>query len=503
MATIVVSSKFPIEHASSCYVFLLSPDSISSVLSDLGNQLGVDVATMLSQHDFTGKVRQIVEFAVLHKGRLVRVLCAGLGASKEKKKLDIEGLRRSLAAVYRKIAGYKIESFVLCTPDHTLFGLSPYELGTQMTIALEMAAYHFDEFITEADRKAIHVEDITICCQTDVAEFERGVQDGTVIAQGVNRARYWIDLPPSLLTPPHLADKAIEIVNQHPNELKVTVFNEDEVNKMGMGGLASVSRGSEVECRLLIIEYRGAQDNSQPIAIVGKGITFDSGGLSIKPALSMETMKDDMSGAAAVIATMGVLAILKPRINVVALAPLAENLPSGKATKPGDIVRFYNGKTAEVLNTDAEGRLILADALSYAVQHYNPQAIIDLATLTGACAHALGPFFSGLFGEDEALINRIKQAGNRCGERVWQLPMDDDYKGAIRSPVADICNIGKSAYKAGAITAAHFLQHFVGDVPWVHLDIAGTAFDVPDIPYYRPGATGVGVRLLTDLIMNW
>jgi leucyl aminopeptidase len=237
---------------------------------------------------------------------------------------------------------------------------------------------------------------------------------------------------------------------------------------------------------------------------VGKGITFDSGGLSIKPAVHMETMKEDMSGAAAVIATMDAIGALKPDVNVIGITPLSENLPSGKATKPGEIVRFYNGKTAEIKNTDAEGRLILADALSYAIEQYKPDMIIDIATLTGACAHALGPFYCGLMSDDDALVNTIQTASDRTGDRVWRLPLHNDYKPSIRSVVADICNIGSPKYSAGAITAALFLQNFVGDTPWAHLDIAGTAFDVPDIPYYRAhSATGFGVRLMIDIAMNW
>ncbi|HLB94070.1 MAG TPA: M17 family metallopeptidase, partial [Candidatus Babeliales bacterium] len=276
------------------------------------------------------------------------------------------------------------------------------------------------------------------------------------------------------------------------------------VKQMGMGGLAGVSAGAAADCKFVILEYKTSEPNAPTVAFVGKGIMFDSGGLSIKPALNMEQMKDDMSGAAAVISAMGVLADLKPKINIIGLAPLAENLPSGTATKPGDIVTFYNGKTAEVKNTDAEGRLVLADALSYAVKHYQPDAIIDLATLTGACAYSLGPFFSGLFSEHEELTAQVIKAANRSGDFVWRLPLTDDYKVAVKAKVADLCNIGAKQYQAGATTAACFLQHFVGNTPWVHLDIAGTAFGVPDLPYYRSeSATGVGVRLLIELAMSW
>ncbi len=309
-------------------------------------------------------------------------------------------------------------------------------------------------------------------------------------------------MPPAFMHPPALADKAAEIGKKY-TDLKVTILGDKEAAALGMGGLLGVSRGSEHECRLVVMEYKAADKNAPTVALVGKGITFDSGGLSIKPANSMETMKDDMSGAAAVITTMEALAQLHPHVNVIGVAALAENMPGGKATRPGDILKFYNGKTAEVKNTDAEGRLVLADALSYTVDKYNPDVIIDIATLTGACAYALGPFFTGMMSQDDALVAKIQKSADVSGDYVWRLPMTNDYQKAVKSTVADICNIGSKQYNAGAVTAAFFLKEFVGETPWVHLDIAGTAFDVPDISYYRPGATGVGVRLFVELIMHW
>ena len=230
---------------------------------------------------------------------------------------------------------------------------------------------------------------------------------------------------------------------------------------------------------------------------------FDSGGLNIKPTGSMETMKEDMSGAAAVINAISALAQMEVEVNVIALAALAENMVSGLANHPGDILRMYNGKTVHVGNTDAEGRLVLADALAYAEKHFKPDAIIDVATLTGACVYAVGPFFNGLFTEDETMAKRVERAAQSSGDQVWRLPLTDDYKVMVKSDVADICNSGSRKYKAGATNGAVFLQHFVGEVPWVHLDIAATAFDVPDLPYVRSGATGAGTRLLIDFVRQW
>jgi leucyl aminopeptidase len=272
-----------------------------------------------------------------------------------------------------------------------------------------------------------------------------------------------------------------------------------------MNGVLSVSRGSREEPKVVILRYRGGKADGKPIVLVGKGVTFDSGGISIKPSEKMEDMKYDKAGAAAVLATVYAAASLHIPLNIVAIAPLVENLPSGSAYKPGDVIKHYGGKTSEVISTDAEGRLILADVLAYAVDKEKPQAIIDLATLTGACVVALGSQASGLFGNDQALIERVKRAAEASGERVWQLPLWKEYSEQIRSDVADIKNSGGRA--AGAITAAAFLSNFIGTTPWVHLDIAGTAYTAEDgtkVKTYTPkGATGVGVRLLIKLLKEW
>lgn len=502
MITITVSDKAPLKIKSRLYVFILEENfSISSDVQELGKTHGVDIKAVLKEMEFAGKAKQIQVVPLYDEKTVTYAVFAGVGKA-DKKAIDIEQYRRAIGRVTRKVVSHKCESFVLQAPQAQIFGVNVHELARQTAIILNMAAYHFDEFITDADRKECKVFDVTICVKKqELADFQQGVHEGEIIAQAVNKARHWIDLPANCLTPPHLADKAIDIAKKH--KLDITVFNEEQINKMGMGGLAAVSRGSDLECRLAIMEYKTKKKGAPTVAFVGKGITFDSGGLSIKPASNMETMKEDMSGAAAVITTMEALAQLKPDINVIGITPLSENLPSGKATKPGDIVRFYNGKTAEIKNTDAEGRLILADALSYAVKHYKPDAIIDVATLTGSCAYALGPFFTGIFSEHDEMVDRVTHASKTSGDRVWRMPMDADYRPAIKSEVADLCNIGQSRYMAGAVTAAHFLQNFVGDTPWLHCDIAGTAFDVPDLPYYRPGATGAGVRLLIDLAMSW
>lgn len=496
-----VSSKKLFEVSADCYGLFVVEDDLVGTTKSVQALAAIDVATLLKKRNFSAKSLETIVFPIaLSKTNVAHVILVGLG--KKETIISIETYRRAMGKMVRTVADLKAGSIAIQFPDKKLFDGTQEYLAQQTAIISDVAAYHFNEFITDAQRKQNSVKSITFCVEkTQVKAIEDAINHGDIIATAINKARHWIDMPPIVLTPEYLAEQAKEIAHKH--KLKITVFEEKQIIKMGMGGLAAVSRGSDLDCRLVVLEYKTKKKNAPTVAFVGKGITFDSGGLSLKPAKHMETMKEDMSGAAAVIASMEAIAQLKPDINIIGVTPISENLPSGNAIKPGDIVRFYNGKTAEIKNTDAEGRLVLADALSYAVKHYTLDAIIDFATLTGACAYALGPFYSGLFGMHEELIERIQRAAKTSGDHVWRLPMGDDYKQAIVSSVADICNIGNEQIMAGATTAAHFLQHFVGDVSWAHLDIAGTAFDVPNISYYRSGATGAGVRLMIELATHW
>lgn len=504
---LVFSSKMGkvYEQTSFAQVYFIVQDTQKSDqnIQHVAKQFNIDLVPILETQNFTGKDDDIFCLPVNKNGSVRLLIFVGIG-KKNSSVRSFELYRRALASAIKKAQTGRATTIAVQLPDRDHFGVSVDSLVYHSAIIAKMSTYCFDEFLSQETRDAsVDVVEIVFCSSYDETVTKNALDRGDIVATSVNKARHWIDLPPSALTPPHLADCAQEIVNKYDN-LSITVFGEDEINKMGMGGLAAVSKGSDVDCRLVLMKYDCGNPQAETLAFIGKGITFDSGGLSLKSPRYMETMKEDMSGAAAVISTMQAIAQLKPNVNIIGVTPLSENLPSGKATKPGDIIRFYNGKTAEVKNTDAEGRLVLADALSYVAEQYNPAMIIDLATLTGACAYALGPFFSGMFSEHDELAEKIKTSGNRSGDYVWRLPMSDDYKKAIKSPVADICNIGNEKIQAGATTAAHFLQNFVGDTPWVHLDIAGTAFfDVPNISYYRTGATGVGVRLLVDLAMNW
>ncbi|MFY9611883.1 MAG: leucyl aminopeptidase [Blastocatellia bacterium] len=350
------------------------------------------------------------------------------------------------------------------------------------------------------DRLKSRVEELVLAGESvRSAELDRAIEAGACMAEATNFARSLGFEPGNVMTPTELGRKAQEMADREG--LACEVLGEDEMKRLGMGALLAVSRGSQEPAQLIILNHKpeGASANSELIALVGKGITFDSGGLSIKPAAKMEEMKYDMGGGAAVIGAMQAIAKLNPKARVTSLIPAAENMPSGRAVKPGDVVRSLSGKTIEVLNTDAEGRLVLCDAISYAIT-LGASLIVDAATLTGACVIALGEARAALMGTDQQLIDELIRAGEQCGDRVWQMPFDDEYGEIIRSEIADVKNVGNRT--AGSITGGWFLKNFAGDVPWAHLDIAGTAWTEEEKPYIARGATGFGVRLMANFVLN-
>ena len=333
--------------------------------------------------------------------------------------------------------------------------------------------------------------------KNSLAKVKAAVSSAQKLCKSVFLARDLQNHPGNRATPAFLADQARKACRKAG--VRCRILNRRDMERLKMGSLLAVAQGSAQPPKFIIMEYMKGKKNEKPVVFVGKGLTFDTGGISIKPSHGMEEMKFDMSGGAAVIGAMCAVGTLKLKKNVVGLVPATENMPGGKAIKPGDIVRSMSGTTIEILNTDAEGRLILADALAYA-KKYKPAAVIDLATLTGACMVALGSHASGLFGNDEKLIDALKEAGERTGERCWPMPLWDEYKKQIKSKVADIKNIG--GRWGGAITAAAFLEKFT-DYPWAHLDIAGTAFGArPSSPYVPAGGAGLGVRQLIDFLNN-
>ena len=333
----------------------------------------------------------------------------------------------------------------------------------------------------------------------DALSSAKAVKLGALRAVSANIARTLGNTPANDMNPGKLAEEAKNLCKTEG--LKYKVIEEKEMQKLGMGMLLGVSQGSITPAKLIFMEYRHPEAKDT-LAVVGKGVTFDSGGISLKPGKSMDEMKFDMCGSAAVLGAMNAVAKIKPKLNVIGVVPATENLPGGNAQRPGDIVTAYNGKKVEILNTDAEGRLILGDALSYTIEKYNPVAVVDLATLTGACVVALGHHATGALSNHSGFMERIRQAGEKSGDRVWELPNFPEYGELLKGKYGDLQNIGGPA--GGTITGGKFLQHFVGDTPWVHLDIAGTAWNVKYVDYHPAnGATGVGVRLLIDLISDW
>ncbi len=361
---------------------------------------------------------------------------------------------------------------------------------------MEMGAYRFWRYRTGlSEEQTFDVERATVFTQSG-EQARKGLQIGQAIARGVNFARDLVNGPGYAMHPPELGEEAVRLGQRLG--LKVTVLDMAQLIEQGFGGILAVGKGSEHEPRFIVMEYGKAGKDTQTICLVGKGLTFDSGGLSLKPAEAMETMKSDMGGAAAVFGIMQAAAELKLPLHLVGLVSAAENMPSSNAYRPGDIVKTLSGKTIEVLNTDAEGRIILSDALFYA-QRYQPDAIVELSTLTGAIIIALGSHATGMMGTDQALMDRLSQAGDASSERVWQLPLWEEYHQMVKSEIADLKNL--AGRPAGSITAGAFLAAFVGDYPFIHLDIAGTAWvDRPAKPYDTLGGTGVGVRLLVEFL---
>jgi leucyl aminopeptidase len=465
------------------------------VLTELDQTLDGAISRAAREKEFTGKQGQTL---LLHTGKRLaaeRVLLIGLG--KEKGAGD-ERLRQGVAAATTFLQGRQISTFTLSLPS---FSLRETGLAAKAQAAVEgilLAAYRFDRYRTEK-REELPAELRDVCLlvatQKDLREVEAGVETAHCICRGVALARDLVNEPGNVKSPAFFAAKAMAIAQE--TDLKCTVLAKDDLEKEGFGALLGVAQGSVREPRLIVLEYAGGNRDARPIALVGKGVVFDAGGISLKPADKMDEMKMDMAGGAAVLGTLFAAALLKLPVNLVGIIPAVENLPSGSAIRPGDILTSLSGRTIEVLNTDAEGRMILADALTYAGR-FNPRVVIDLATLTGACVIALGHHATAALGNHNGLIRQLLRAGEESGERLWQLPLWDDYAAQIKSDIADLKNIG--GRPAGTITAAAFLQKFAEDFTWAHLDIAGTAWEEKGRHYLPKGGTGVGVRLLIQYL---
>lgn len=429
-----------------------------------------------------------------------RIILTGIG---ESDKVNQEYMRRASAAAAKKARAMKLSSiaYILDAFDNGSLSasVSLEDISSAIAEGAALGTYTFSTYFSDEEKKSDPLKTASFIAQTKkgLKEVEAGVKRAAAICEGVYLARDLGNTPGLDLYPETLASIARDECRKAG--CKVTVFDEKKIESLKMGGVLSVSKGSERPPRFIIIEWNGGKRTAKPYVLVGKGITFDTGGISIKPAQNMGAMKMDMSGAAAVVGTMKTAAMLKLPVNLVGLIPACENMLSGRAIRPGDVIRIMDGKTVEVDNTDAEGRMILADALVYA-KRYKPKAVVDLATLTGACVVALGHYATGMMGNDENVIDALKKAGDRSYERVWELPLFDEYEKLIKSDIADVKNIG--GRWAGAITAGWFLKKFVDDYPWVHLDIAGTAILEENGDYTQRGASGIGVRLLIQWLRD-
>jgi leucyl aminopeptidase len=423
---------------------------------------------------------------LVHPGTPRRALVVGLG---DRGDFTPERARVAAAIAARTAASMDSSSLALSGPD----GDDPASVATAMVEGAILASYRFDRFKSkpdedEEDSKAL--DELTVIAGGGLAE---AVEAARIGAEAENFARELQDLPSNVVTPSYLAGRANAIAEEH-DSVTCEVLGREQIKEKGMGGLVAVSQGTAEEPQLIVLRYQGG--GGETLGLVGKGVTFDSGGISIKPSAGMQEMKMDMSGAAAVLETMSAIAKLELPIDVLAVIPSTENMPSGTAIKPGDIITQLNGKTVEVNNTDAEGRLILADALAYAVE-LGADRIVDLATLTGAVLIALGSTYAALISNDDAFAAQVEAAAEETGELAWRLPLHAEYKDITKGTVADLTN-ASSKRKAGTIYAGSFLEEFVDGKPWVHLDIAGTAWDVGR-EYVGKGPTGYGVRLLVKL----
>ena len=452
--------------------------------------------------DFRGKEDEYALFYLPSEGDAPprRIVFVGAGA---RERADLDAIRRFVARAVRRAESLYLTHVAVHLPADVVPSVA--DAAQAAAEGATLAAWDFRELKAapppqgvEAPKPLVSEVAVSVAPGEGVeTEATRGFRIGLALAAGETLARDLQWRPGNVATPSHLASVAQELANTYG--FAARILGPDALAEERMGALLAVSRGSDEEPRLIVLEHRKGPAGGPVLALVGKGLTFDAGGISIKPAEGMEDMKYDMSGGAAVLGAMKAIGELGLAANVVAVVPSSENLLSGTATKPGDVIRTRAGKTVEVINTDAEGRLILADALSYTVDHFAPAAMVDCATLTGACVIALGHHAAAVLGNDEALIAELRSAGDRAAERCWQLPLWPPYRKQLESPVADLKNVG--GRPGGTITASWFLSEFVGKTPWAHLDIAGTAYGEPVAPYQRKGGFGFPTRLLMEWVL--
>jgi len=486
-----LSSVSPLKFATPALLIGCWEDSSDELFTSCDAQLDGCLQRLAASREFTGKVN--TSRLVHTQGKLPseRLLLVGLG---KKSELDDQRLRQAAGNAVQALRSARVAQFASAL-QLVCDGESALEAVCEGAI---LGSYSFDEYKTRDRDERFSFTGMTLLLPSgiSVAAARRGVARVEALCCGVSLARDLVSQPGNVATTGYLAAAAHGVAKRH--NLTCRVLERDELEKLGMNALVAVGKGSVEPPRLIVLEYYGNESKERPQVLVGKGITFDSGGISLKPGAGMEEMKTDMAGAAAVLGALEAAAGLRLPVNLVGIIPTAENMPDGHAYKPGDVLTSLSGLTIEITNTDAEGRLVLCDALHYAVENFRPAAMIDLATLTGACVVALGHEASGLMGSDKRLVDRLKMAGERCGERLWELPLWDSYGEILKSDIADLKNSGSR--DGGSITAGWFLKQFTGKTRWAHLDIAGTAWSDKALPCSPKGATGVGVRLLIEYL---
>jgi len=467
---------------------------LSAAANELDAKLGKQVSRLVKQGDVRGKLGETLLLPEPKGIPAARILLVGLGA---KDKFGRKQYRKALAAALSAVSKTGCVQATSYLSQETVAATNAYYVGRCSAEVAAQNVYRIPDLKSakKPPAPALKKLNLAILGAPERAQAEKGVAHGSGITSGMSLTRDLGNLPANVCTPTYLAKAAQELARSHRGALKVRVLDINEIRKLKMGSFLSVTRGSVEPPRLIVLEYNGGKPKSPPIALVGKGITFDTGGISLKPPAAMDEMKYDMCGAATVLGVFKAIAELKLPINLVGVIPTCENMPSGVATKPGDIVKSMSGQTIEVLNTDAEGRLILCDALTY-VRRFAPKVVIDIATLTGACVMALGHQYSGLFSNDDELQSALDSAGKRAEDGAWPLPMDEEYAEQLKSNFADMANVG--GREGGAITAACFLAKFTQGMKWAHLDIAGTAWTSGA----NKGGTGRPVPLLMDYLIN-
>lgn len=485
----------PLQTRTACLVVGAFDDrSANPLLEELDRRLGGRLRAARRSGEFTAKANECLLLQPTGELPAQRLLLVGLGPRRQ---AGLEQLRQAAGSAAGQLLGKRLVDLACALPLLDLPRTTPAERAAAVAEGLHLAGYRFDRYRSVADRVTAgpRVGTLLLARGSDRQAAAAALAGAEIVSRAVSLARDLVNEPGNVKSPAYLAEQAVAAAAA--GGLRCTVLGRTALEQEGCGALLGVAQGSIREPQLIVLEYRGTVTDADPVALVGKGVVFDAGGLSLKPAEKMDEMKMDMAGGAAVIAACLAAAQLQLPINLVGVVPAVENLPSGSAIRPGDILTSLSGQTIEVLNTDAEGRMILADALTY-VQRFRPRLVIDVATLTGACVIALGQHASAVLGNDPGLVQALRAAGERSGERLWELPLWPEYDQQIKSEVADVKNTG--GRPAGTITAAAFLQRFAKGYKWAHLDIAGTAWIEQARPYSPKGASGVGVRLLVEFL---